>query len=212
MEKILDNYKKLVNNLENLYEININNYDLNKTGLFIVDMNNGFAKEGALYSPRIEKITKPIADFGKSVCHKINSIVVFTDTHNENDIELKNYPTHCLRGDKESKVVDEILDINNINILEKNSTNAFFAMDIEKYKNLDNFIIVGCCTDICIYQFALTLKTYFNQHNLDKNIIIPINLVETYNIDNIHNGDFLNTIFLNSMIQNGIHVVKKILT
>ena len=58
MEKILDNYKALVNNLENLCEININDYDLNKTGLFIVDMNNGFAKEGALSSPRVEKNNK----------------------------------------------------------------------------------------------------------------------------------------------------------
>ena len=24
-----------------------------------------------------------------------------------------------------------------------------------KYKNLDNFIIVGCCTDICVYDILL---------------------------------------------------------
>lgn len=211
MEKILDNYKALINNLDNLSNININDYDLNKTGLFIVDMNNGFAKEGALSSPRVEKIINPIADFGKLICSKINTIVAFTDTHNEDDVELKSYPAHCLRGDKESEIVKEILDINNIEILEKNSTNGFFVMDMEKYKSLDNFIVVGCCTDICVYQFVLTLKTYFNQNNLDKNIIVPINLVETYDIDMIHSGDFLNTVFLNSMMQNGIDVVKSIL-
>ena len=211
MEKILNNYKVLVNNLENLYDLNINDYDLNKTGLFIVDMNNGFAKEGALSSPRLEKIIKPIADFGKSLCSKINTIVAFTDTHNKDAVELKSYPIHCLRGDKESEVVQEILAIDNMEILEKNSTNGFFVMDMEKYKHIDNFIVVGCCTDICVYQFVLTLKTYFNQNNLDKNIIVPMNLVETYDIDMLHSGDFLNTVFLNSMIQNGIKVVKKIL-
>ncbi len=211
MEKILDNYKALVNNLNNLSNIDINDYDLNKTGLFIVDMNNGFAKEGALSSPRVEKIINPIADFGKLICSKINTIVAFTDTHNEDDVELKSYPAHCLRGDKESEIVKEILDINNIEILEKNSTNGFFVMNMEKYKNLDNFIVVGCCTDICVYQFVLTLKTYFNQNNLDKNIIVPVNLVETYDIDVIHSGDFFNTVFLNSMMQNGINVVKSIL-
>ena len=123
MEKILNNYKVLVNNLENLYDLNINDYDLNKTGLFIVDMNNGFAKEGALSSPRVEKIIKPIADFGKSLCSKINTIVAFTDTHNKDAVELKSYPIHCLRGDKESEVVQEILAIDNMEILEKNSTN-----------------------------------------------------------------------------------------
>lgn len=210
MEIILDNYKSLLNNLENLSSINLNDFDLNKTGLFIVDMNNGFAKEGALSSPRVEKIIKPIADFSKVLSSKINTIVAFTDTHDKNSVELKSYPSHCLRGDKESEVVEELLDIPNMEIIEKNSTNGFFAMDIEKYKNLDNFIVVGCCTDICVYQFVLTLKTYFNQHNLYKNIVVPINLVETYDIDKVHCGDMLNTIFLNSMIQNGINVVKKI--
>lgn len=208
MEKILDNYKSLVNNLENLSDFSINDCDLNKIGLFIVDMNNGFAKEGALSSKRVEKIIKPIADLGKSLSSKINTIVAFTDTHDENSVELKSYPTHCLKGDKESEIVEEILSIDNLKILEKNSTNGFFAMDIEKYKHLDHFIVVGCCTDICIYQFVLTLKTYFNQNNLDKNIIVPMNLVETYDADMIHSADLLNTVFLNSMIQNGIKVVK----
>ena len=210
MEKIINNYKSLLSNLENLKSLSINNLDLNKTGLFIVDMNNGFAKEGALSSPRVEEIIDPIADFGKVISSKINTIVAFTDTHDEDAVEFKSYPAHCLRGDIESEVVKEILAIDNLEIIEKNSTNGFFAIDIEKYKNLDNFIVVGCCTDICVYQFVLTLKTYFNQNNLDKNIIVPMNLVETYDIDMVHSGDFLNTIFLNSMMQNGINVVKDI--
>lgn len=210
MEKIINNYKSLLSNLENLKSLSIDNLDLNKTGLFIVDMNNGFAKEGALSSPRVEEIIEPIADFGKVISSKINTIVAFTDTHDEDAVEFKSYPTHCLRGDMESEVVKEILAIDNLEIIEKNSTNGFFAIDIEKYKNLDNFIVVGCCTDICVYQFVLTLKTYFNQNNLDKNIIVPMNLVETYDIDMVHSGDFLNTIFLNSMMQNGINVVKEI--
>ena len=211
MEKILSNYKSLLNNLESLSSESINNYDLDKTGLFIVDMNNGFAKEGALSSPRVEKIINPIADFGKALSSKINTIVAFTDTHDKNSVELKSYPSHCLRGDKESQVVQELLSIENMNILEKNSTNGFFVLDMEKYKNLDNFIVVGCCTDICVYQFVLTLKTYFNQNNLDKNIIVTIILVETYYIYEVHSVDMLNTIFLNSMIQNGINVVKEII-
>ena len=210
MEKIINNYKSLLSNLENLKSLSIDNLDLNKTGLFIVDMNNGFAKEGVLSSPRVEEIIEPIADFGKALSSKINTIVAFTDTHDEDAVEFKSYPAHCLRGDMESEVVKEILAIDNLEIIEKNSTNGFFAIDIEKYKDLDNFIVVGCCTDICVYQFVLTLKTYFNQNNLDKNIIVPMNLVETYDIDMVHSGDFLNTIFLNSMMQNGINVVKEI--
>ena len=211
MENILKEFEVLQKNLNDLPIENLSDYDLSKTALFIVDINNGFAKEGAFSSPRVEKIINPIADFGKALSSKINTIVAFTDTHDKNSVELKSYPSHCLRGDKESQVVQELLSIENMNILEKNSTNGFFVLDMEKYKNLDNFIVVGCCTDICVYQFVLTLKTYFNQNNLDKNIIVPISLVETYDIDEIHSGDMLNTIFLNSMIQNGINVVKEII-
>ena len=78
-------------------------------------MNNGFAKEGALSSPRVEKIINPIADFGKALSSKINTIVAFTDTHDKNSVELKSYPSHCLRGDKESQVVQELLSIENMN-------------------------------------------------------------------------------------------------
>lgn len=210
MDKIINDYKVLVNNLENLTIDNINNYDLSKTGLFIVDMNNGFAKEGPLSSPRVKDLISPISKFATDLSSKINTIVAFTDTHNKDAVELKSYPTHCLRGDKESQVVDELLHIKNMEILEKNSTNGFFVLDMEKYKDLDNFIVVGCCTDICVYQFVLTLKTYFNQNNLDKKILVPMNLVETYHIDGIHNANISNTVFLNSMIQNGINVVKEI--
>ena len=45
---------------------------------------------------------------------------------------------------------------------------------------------------------------------LFKDIIVPINLVDTYNIDNVHPAELLNIVFLNSMIQNGIKVVKEI--
>ena len=108
MEKIINNYKSLLSNLENLKSLSIDNLDLNKTGLFIVDMNNGFAKEGALSSPRVEEIIEPIADFGKVISSKINTIVAFTDTHDEDAVEFKSYPTHCLRGDMESETVKEL--------------------------------------------------------------------------------------------------------
>ena len=97
MDKIISNYKTLEKNLRTLSSENISQYDLNKTGLFIVDMNNGFAKEGALYSPRVENIISPIADFAKVLSNKINKLVAFTDTHEENAVELNSYPCSLLK-------------------------------------------------------------------------------------------------------------------
>lgn len=211
MNKLLQELEILKSNLDKLNTEDISNLDLSKTVLFIVDMNNGFAKQGSLYSPRIENLIKPIENFAKHICPKLNRIIAFTDSHTESSIELLNYPIHCLEDSIESDIVDELKDIPNLEIIQKNSTNGFFALNKINFENIDNIIIVGDCTDICIYQFAITLKSYFNQNNLCKNIIVPINLVDTYDIPNVHSAELLNIVFLNSMIQNGINVVKEIL-
>ena len=211
MDKLLKELNTLKNNLLKLNTENISNLNLSKTILFIVDMNNGFAKEGLLYSPRVENLIKPIENFSKHICSDLNRIIAFTDSHDENSIELLNYPTHCLKNSVESDIVDEIKDIKNLEIIQKNSTNGFFVLNDIDFDDIDNIIIVGDCTDICIYQLSITLKSYFNQNNINKNIIVPMNLVDTYNIDNVHNAELLNIVFLNSMIQNGINVVKEII-
>lgn len=210
MEKLINELKSFKSIIESLKSIDISDIDLTKTALFIVDMNNGFAKSGALYSPRVENLINPISSFTKFMkSHKCN-IIAFTDSHTPDSIELRSYPSHCLHNDVESDIVDEIKAIEGISIIPKNSTNGFFALDNFDYSKFDNLIIVGDCTDICIYQFAVTLKAYFNHFNLDKNVIVPIDLVDTYDIPGVHNAELMNLVFLNSMIQNGINVVKSI--
>ena len=184
MNNLLNELNSLKSNLDNLPIMNLSDLDLNNTDLFIVDINNGFAKGGALYSPRIESLINPIVNFTKSVSKDIRSIIAFTDYHTNASVELLNYPTHCIKDTIECEIVDELKSIDNIKIVKKNSTNGFFALD--------------------------SLNSYFNQNNINKDIIVPINLVDTYNIDNVHPAELLNIVFLNSMIQNGIKVVKEI--
>ncbi|CEJ74413.1 isochorismatase [[Clostridium] sordellii] len=210
MELLTKEFENMKFNLEKLKSKKINELDLSKTMLFIIDMNNGFAKKGALYSDRVEALINPITNLAKILEAKNCEIIAFTDSHNKDSIELRSYPTHCLENDYESKIVDEISTIKNLKVIPKNSTNGFFCLEDKNFKNIDNIIVVGDCTDICIYQFVVTLKAYFNQNNIDKNIIVPMNLVDTYHIDNIHNAEIMNIVFLNSMIQNGVEVIKEI--
>ncbi|SCH02958.1 MULTISPECIES: isochorismatase family cysteine hydrolase [unclassified Romboutsia] len=210
MNNLLKELEILKNNLDNLPNLNISTIDLSKTELFIIDMNNGFAKGGALYSPRIEALINPISNITEKLSSRLHRLVAFSDTHSEDCLEFSNYPIHCLENDTESEVIDELKSIENLQILPKNSTNGFFALGEINFDGVDNIIIVGDCTDICIYQFAVTLKTYFIHNNINKNIIVPVELVDTYDIPNVHCGDLSNIVFLNSMIQNGIKVVKNI--
>ncbi len=145
--------------------------------------------------------------------------VYFVDSHKEDCIEFKAYPAHCVENTVEEELIDSLKEAvekeENITIVKKNSTNGFHAPDFKKWlegniNEVDNFVIVGCVTDICVLQFALTLKTYFNQEEMDKRVIVPENCVETFHIPG-HDGDEMNYFALSLMLSNGIEVVEEII-
>ena len=83
----------------------------------------------------------------------------------------------------------------------------------EEYKennDIENFIVVGCVTDICVSDFAKTLQCYIYENNLDKQVIVPINCVETYDYDH-HNAELMNVFALYSMNLGGIKIVDEII-
>ena len=41
-------------------------------------------------------------------------------------------------------------------------------------------IFVGVCEDICVLNIAIPTKMYFNENNIDCEIIVPQNAVETF--------------------------------
>lgn len=171
--------------------------------IFVVDMVNGFCKKGALYSNNIESIIVPIKNFLETQ-YKDNDIYFLNDAHSSDDIEMQSYPIHCLKNSKESQVVDELKKYAK-NIIEKNSTNSFFALKKEILSKYDSFEIIGCCSDICILQFAITLKTYFNHLKRNKEIVVFKNLIATFNIPN-HNSQEYHDFALNLMANAGIKI------
>lgn len=177
-------------------------------------MVNGFAKDGALSSKRILSINSKIADLSKN-CSKLGvKKIAFADSHSKNNPEFKIYPEHCVRGDWESVLTDEIKESGKYVLIEKNSTNGFiepeFIKWLEKNNDISHFIIVGNCTDICVQQFSLCLKAYYNMRNEDKDIIVVKDLVETYDLD-FHYSELMSLMALYNMSINGINVVSKII-
>ncbi|MGI6050527.1 MAG: cysteine hydrolase family protein [Acetivibrionales bacterium] len=184
-----------------------------ETALIIVDMINGFVREGALQSPRAETVIPAIESLSKEIDKRTIKKLAFADSHTDKSPEFGAYPTHCLAGTSESEVVDELKRIGGYTLIEKNSTNGFHEEEFKKWLNenqqINTFIITGVCTNICVEQFALTLKTYFNMQNKNARVIVPINTVETYDLG-IHDGDLMNTMALYNMIVNGIEVVAEV--
>ena len=188
----------------------------NKSVLFIIDMNNGFAKSGPLSSKRVEKLIPSIVE-DVEIFNSFNSpIIAFTDSHKKECLEFKSYPIHCLENSYESEIVDEIKQFNNIMIIKKSSTNAFLEEETKKYidsfvrDGYKNFVLCGCITEVCVKQFAQTLKAYLNVINKDINVIVPINSVDTYDSPE-HNADIINLFSFYEMKSCGIKIVKNII-
>lgn len=213
LDEGLKGLESIYNTLQEAEVLNIDDIDNKKTVLVIVDVINGFLKTGNMADTRIQSIVEPIANLKLACDKKGIKTIAFADCHNEDAVEFSSYPIHCLKDSEESKVVDELKKVGVNYIIEKNSTNGFIEQEfIEWLKNnseIDNFIVVGDCTDICVCQFAITLKTWFNMQNRQSKVIVPLNAVETYNSEQ-HNAQLMNVMSLYNMMQNGINIVKNI--
>lgn len=157
--------------------------------LFIVDMINGFVKEGPLADPAICSIIKPIEQIIKDFKQKNYPIVAFCDSHQVDSKEFDAFLPHCIEGTKQSELIDEYLPYQKDMVtIKKNSTNGFVAPAfIEWFKNqpiYKQYIIVGCVSDICVLQLASSMIAYVHEHNLDSKVIISKDTSETYQIEN----------------------------
>ncbi len=191
-------------------DVALNSLPTEQTVLILVDMINGFAREGALMSPEVEKIIPDILDLMKK-CKKLDiPTLAFADCHNDASPEFTSYPVHCLKDTSESEIVEEIKEFGNYELIYKNSTNGFLEETFQKWminnQKVNNFIITGDCTDICVQQFAITLKTWFNMQNKACRVIVPMNAVATYDFG-LHSGNLTHVMALYNMMINGVEVV-----
>ncbi|WP_406616017.1 isochorismatase family cysteine hydrolase [Mycoplasmopsis hyopharyngis] len=169
--------------------------------ILVVDMLNGFAKEGNLASENVKKIIEPIEKY--LLKNKNEENIFICDSHYADDIEMQVYPLHCLKNSGEDEIVEELKPYAKLIVL-KNSTNSFHILNKKiTLTNYDQFEIVGCCTDICILQLAISLKTFFNENKINKNVIVYDELTSTYDGPN-HNAKEYHKFALEIMKQTGI--------
>lgn len=180
--------------------------------LFLIDMNVGFCEEGNLADPSIKGIVSNIIPIIKKIIEKGESFFVVNDKHTNKSVELNRYATHC-DSEKESRTIKELLIYEEFadRIFYKNSTCALFAPGmmemLMEMVSLKRVIIVGCCTDICIQNFAIALRNFFDEFNMDVEIIVPKNAVETFHIPKIHDREESNKRAYTVMENTGIKLV-----
>ncbi len=205
--------EKLWDWMEELETLHLEGLDGKLTALLIVDMINGFAREGALKSSRVEALIPEIDRLLKQANSRGIKTLAFADAHTGESPEFESYPTHCMAGSQESDVVRELEETGGYTLITKNSTNGFheeaFQNWLKENERIKTFILTGDCTDICIQQLAITLKTWFNRKNMKSRVIVPVNAVNTYDLG-LHQGDLVHVMALYNMSINGIEIVKSI--
>jgi nicotinamidase-related amidase len=180
-----------------------------KPDIIVIDMINGFTKKGALYSDRVEALLDYQVQLLNDTSY--NQTIFLCDAHPLDSVEFELYPLHCVKDTVESEIVKELQAYVNHRI-DKTSTNGFLEpafQELLSQETCTQTIIMGCCTDLCVLQFALTLKAHFNRINKKHDIIVPINAVETYDLKvTNHPGDLSNFMALKMMEDSGIQLVK----
>lgn len=198
-----------------------------KVAVLSVDMINGFCKSGNLASPRVAAIISSVVKLFETAWQAgVCQFVLLQDCHPPEALEFNAFADHAVCGTEESDAVDEIKKLvfyEKMTIIPKNSIspsiNTGLDAWLEERAELETFVVVGDCTDICTYSLAVYLRTRANAHNLPWRVIVPEDCVATYDLPletageigaMPHPGDLLHKIFLYHMALNGIEVVKGI--
>lgn len=180
--------------------------------LVVVDMVNGFVREGNMADPKISHIIPECERLVRKFLKEGNEVVYIADCHKKGCKEFSKFPVHCLEGTIESEVVVELKRYENeVILVKKNSTSAMFAKGfidvINQMADLEEVVIIGCCTDICVQNLAIPLANYFDEEERKIIITVPTNAVETYDAP-YHPKDEYNAMAFKFMKQTGINLVE----
>lgn len=196
-----------------------------KTMILSVDLVKGFCDQGPLSGPRAAGIVPNVKElFAGAYDTGVRSFVLIQDTHSANAVEFNTWPVHCVKGTEESETVDGLKELpffDRVSIIHKNSIDSFeyTSLDLWVAQNPQavNFIVTGDCTDLCVYQLAMRLRTKADARNLIRRVIVPADQVQTYDLSVTaaqeagilpHPGDLLHAFFLYHMALNGVEIVR----
>ena len=184
-------------------------------GLIVVDMVNGFVREGGLHDKRIEEVIHYQKKLLDKYVKDLEMILFIKDCHDVDSVEHNRFQgiKHCIKGTTEAEIIDEFqpyLSLENVYTLEKNCTSFREALGfselMEEMSNIHHFDVVGCCTDICDFNGIMGLANYYDEWNRDVEITVHEDAIATYNEE--ERGEYVEAAKL-LMKQQGIQLVKK---
>jgi nicotinamidase-related amidase len=193
------------------------------TAILSADMVVGFCEEGALASTRIGALKSDIVGlFRRAHDLGVRDFVLLQDTHEPDALEFQAFPAHCVRGTAESQTIPELVELpfaSDFTVIEKNTLTPAIGTGLEgwleEHPQLRTAIVVGDCTDFCVYHAATYLRLRANARTIEGfSVVVPALAVDTYDVPAgspgamAHDGDFFHRVFLYHMALSGIRVVR----
>lgn len=199
--------------------------DPERAAVLSVDVTWGFCRQGPLASERVGTIVQPIVKLFEAAFERgVRRFVLLEDHHSPDAVEFASFPPHCVAGTGEAQTVPEFVELpffDQFAVMEKNSISSFIGTELgawlEARPDVNTFIVVGDCTDLCTHQLAMYLRLRANAlQSANVRVVLPVDCVQTYDVPVAvareigavpHDGDLLHLIFLYSLMLNGVQVV-----
>lgn len=182
--------------------------------LYIIDMNNGFVNFGAMANKKYNDLIPLQLKIIEKIRSEGGCINFILEQHNDDSLEFKTYPKHCIKGTKEAELIPElILEQKKINTYTyyKNCINGMLNLDVQnsvkKLKCLKEVIFIGVCADLCVMDFARTYARYLDQINKDVKLFVVKNAIDTFDTPEHNRNEWLNIAY-KVMEQAGIIIVQ----
>ena len=146
--------------------------------ILVIDMLNGFCREGNLASPRLDTITLRLRDYLQREQEWGADVVFLVDTHTADDPEFAMFPVHCVEGSGEDEIVPELAPVAARGTVVRKHTFSGFRdtdLDVVLARLAPEVVeVAGVCTDICVMHtvYDLRLRGY--------HVVVRRDLVETY--------------------------------
>ncbi|MEQ8188975.1 MAG: isochorismatase family cysteine hydrolase [Candidatus Eremiobacterota bacterium] len=160
-----------------------------KEVILIIDMINDFLHEkGALYSERHKALVPVMKNFLERKYREGSVFIFCCDAHIKGD-ETR-YPVHAISGSWGAEIIDELKDFcgkERVFTVLKRSPDAFlgtFLQTILEFLKPEKLTVLGVCTDIC--DKSTVQGAVYRGFN---NIKVITDLVATFHIPGIHDGD-----------------------
>lgn len=192
-----------------------------RAAVFCADMIAGFCDEGALASARVGALVAPVTSlFRRARDYGIRDFVLLEDAHDPRSPEFESFPPHCVGGTAEALTVAHLSALpfsESFVRFPKNSLSPAIGTGFDEWlanhREIQTGIVVGNCTDLCVYQLGMHLRLRANALGAQPfQVVLVANAVDTYDAGGAftHPGDFFHRVFLYHLALNGVRVVREI--